>query len=340
MNLRMLENNDLEVLETLIDWIEEKKKVWLATVTRTWGSSPRPIGSTFCCNEDGDTIGSLSGGCVEEDLLERIIERQVANGEPEVILYGKSKEESDRFGLPCGGQLEVVIEPQFDERNLTAFSLIKDQLETRQCVLKKTDLNSGKVETELKQKFSELKLVKENQGILKHTLGPRFQLFLIGAGQVSQYLAQIAKMLDYHVLVCDPRENMIEQWKIEGVQLICGMPDDAINRYVKDEMSAIVALTHDPRIDDMGLMLALKTSAFFVGAMGSKKTSEKRKERLLQLDLSEDEISRLHAPVGLPIGSKTPSEIAISIIAQLSLVRNQNKFVEKENNYIDKSESS
>ena len=338
MNLRMLKNNDLEVLETLIEWIQDKKKVWLATVTKTWGSSPRPIGSTFCCNEDGETMGSLSGGCVEDDLIEKIIARQIADGQPAVIMYGKSKEESDRFGLPCGGQLEVVIEPQFNERNLTAFSHIREQLETRQCVLKKTDLNSGKVETEVKNKFSELELIKENQAVLNHTLGPRFQLFLIGAGQVSQYLAQIAKMLDYHVLVCDPRENMIEQWKIEGVQLICGMPDDAIKNHVKDEMSAVVALTHDPRIDDMGLMQALKTSAFFVGAMGSKKTSEKRKERLLQLDLSEDEIAKLHAPVGLPIGSKTPSEIAISILAQLSSVRNQNKNIKKENKKINKSE--
>ena len=335
----MLENNDLKVLETLIDWILEKKRVWLATVTKTWGSSPRPIGSTFCCNEDGRTMGSLSGGCVEEDLLEKLIEKQVANGEPEVILYGKSKEESDRFGLPCGGQLEVVLEPQFNERNLKAFLQIRDQLKKRACVLKTTDLKSGKIQTELKNTFSELEFLEENQKILKHTLGPRFQLFLIGAGEVSQYLAQIAKMLDYHVLVCDPREDMIEQFKVEGVQLISGMPDDAINCYVKDEMSAIVALTHDPRIDDMGLMQALKTSAFFIGAMGSKKTSEKRRERLLQLNLSKSEIDRLHAPVGLPIGSKTPAEIAISIIAQLSSIRNKNRSIENMNIHIDGSES-
>ena len=338
MNSRMLENNDMEVIETLIEWMRERKQVWLATVTKTWGSSPRPVGSTFCCNEDGKTMGSLSGGCVEEDLVEKLIGKQLANGDPEVILYGKSKEESDRFGLPCGGQLEVVIEPQFNERNLTAFLQIRDQLKKRLCVLKTTDLRSGGIETEAKNKFSELELQKETRKALKHTLGPRFQLFLIGAGQVSQYLAQIAKMLDYHVLVCDPREEMIEQWKIEGVQLISGMPDDAINRYVKDEMSAIVALTHDPRIDDMGLMQALKSSAFFIGAMGSKKTSEKRRERLLQLDLSNDEIARLHAPVGLPIGSKTPSEIAISIIAQLSSIRNQIKKIEKTDREIHGSE--
>ena len=338
MNLRMLENNDLEVLETLVEWMLEKKNVWLATVTKTWGSSPRPIGSTFCCNEDGKTMGSLSGGCVEEDLVDKIIEKQVADNEPEVILYGKTKEESDRFGLPCGGQLEVVIEPQFNERNLKAFLHIRDQLKKRLCVLKTTDLKSGEVKTEIKNRFSELELLEENQKVLKHTLGPRFQLFLIGAGQVSQYLAQIAKMLDYHVLVCDPREDMIEQFKIEGVQLISGMPDDAINRYVKDEMSAIVALTHDPRIDDMGLMQALKTSAFFIGAMGSKKTSEKRRERLMQLDLSKAEIDRLHAPVGLPIGSKTPSEIAISIIAQLSSIRNQSKSIENKERHSRESE--
>jgi len=133
----------------------------------------------------------------------------------------------------------------------------------------------------------------------------------------------MAKALDYHVIVCDPREQMIEQWPVEGVQLVNMMPDDAVEKFANDRHSAIIALTHDPRIDDMGLMQALKTEAFFVGAMGSSRTSAKRRERLLQLDLSEAEISRLHGPVGLSIGSKTPAEIAISILAQLTSIRSE-----------------
>ena len=156
---------------------------------------------------------------------------------------------------------------------------------------------------------------------MTQTYGPRYQLFLIGAGQVSMYLAQFAQALDYHVVVCDPREEMIDQWPIEGVQLINGMPDDAVKEHANDHFSAIIALTHDPRIDDMGLMEALKTEAFFIGAMGSLRTSAKRRERLALLDLSKDEISKLHAPVGLPLGSKTPAEIAIAILAQLTGLR-------------------
>ena len=128
-------------------------------------------------------------------------------------------------------------------------------------------------------------------------------------------------MLDYHVVVCDPREEMIEQWSVDGVQLINDMPDDAVKAHANDPSTAIVALTHDPRIDAMGLMEALKTAAYFIGAMGSTRTSAKRRERLKLLELTEEEIDRLHGPVGLAIGSKTPAEIAIAILAQLTEMR-------------------
>jgi len=146
---------------------------------------------------------------------------------------------------------------------------------------------------------------------------------LIGAGQVSLYLADMAQKLDYQVIVCDPRQEMLDQWHVDGVRLTNEMPDDAVRQFSQDNFSAIIALTHDPRIDDMGLMEALKTHAFFIGAMGSTRTSAKRRERLLQLDLTEAEINRLHAPVGLPIGSKTPAEIAIAILAQLTALRSE-----------------
>ena len=146
---------------------------------------------------------------------------------------------------------------------------------------------------------------------------------LIGAGQVSLYLADMAQKLDYQVIVCDPRQEMLDQWHVDGVRLTNEMPDDAVRQFSQDNFSAIIALTHDPRIDDMGLMEALKTRAFFVGAMGSTRTSAKRRGRLLQLDLTETEINRLHAPVGLPIGSKTPAEIAIAILAQLTALRGE-----------------
>ncbi|MGD8416631.1 MAG: XdhC family protein, partial [Pseudomonadales bacterium] len=156
---------------------------------------------------------------------------------------------------------------------------------------------------------------------LTHTYGPRQHLFIIGAGMVSQYVAIMAQYLDYAVTVCDPRQQMLDDFPVEGVHRVCDMPDDAVRAMASDPSSAVVALTHDPRIDDMGLMEALKTDAFYVGALGSTRTSASRRERLKALDLSDAELARLHAPVGLPIGSKTPPEIAVAILAEITAVR-------------------
>ncbi len=323
----MIENADQQVLTQLTRWVEEGQMAWLCTVVKTWGSSPRPIGSLLCCNAEGHVTGSLSGGCIEEDLLERLRDGRLATEKPQLVIYGATDEEAERFQLPCGGQLHVIIEPMSDQRSLAQLRQVVSRLEVRECIERRLDIATGDMEVEDKDRFTHLKFIGEfddnspDDKTLVQTYGPRYQLFLIGAGQVSTFLAQIAQMLDYHVVVCDPREDMIEQWPVEGVQLINEMPDDAVRKYANDRFSAIIALTHDPRIDDMGLMEALKTDAFFVGAMGSTRTSAKRRERLLQLDLTQTEIDRLHGPVGMPIGSKTPAEIAVSILAQLAGLR-------------------
>lgn len=322
-----MENADTEVLNQLVRWVESGEMSWLCTVVKTWGSSPRPIGSLLCCNQNGLVSGSLSGGCVEEDLLERLRSGDLAIKKPELLIYGRTDEEVERFQLPCGGQLHIVIEPVPNKTYLSELKQVVSRLQLRECIERSVEIATGDMCVEEKVRFQHLKFIGDfetdsHEGkIMTQTYGPRYQLFLIGAGQVSMYLAQFAQALDYHVVVCDPREEMIDQWPIEGVQLINGMPDDAVKEHANDHFSAIIALTHDPRIDDMGLMEALKTEAFFIGAMGSLRTSAKRRERLALLDLSKDEISKLHAPVGLPLGSKTPAEIAIAILAQLTGLR-------------------
>ena len=327
-----MENADQQVLKQLTTWVEAGQMSWLCTVVKTWGSSPRPVGSLLCCNDEGHISGSLSGGCIEEDLLDKLQQGALAQQTPEVLVYGATAEESDRLGLPCGGQLHVVIEPFPGQKSLKQLQHMVKRLQTRDYVERKVDIATGDMTIEDKERFSRLQFIGDfdntdiaNERFLVQTYGPRHQLFLIGAVQVSMYLAEMAQALDYHVVVCDPRENMIEQWKVEGVQLVTDMPDDAVRKYANDPLTAIIALTHDPRVDDMGLMEALKTDAFFVGALGSQRTSASRRERLAQLDLSEDEISRLHAPVGLSIGSKTPAEIAIAILAQLTALRSDLK---------------
>ena len=321
-----MENADQQVLKQLTQWVLEGRPSWLCTVVKTWGSSPRPIGSLLACNSEGQIAGSLSGGCIEEDLLEKLQRGEMANACPEVLVYGVSQAETERFGLPCGGQLHVVIEPFVDQHHLDTLQAITERIEQRACIERTLDIATGDMTLTETERFRHLQFDgtfdnTPGKKTLHQTFGPRHQLFLIGCGQVSQYLAEMAKALDYQVVVCDPRANLMAQWPVEGVQLITSYPDDAIRAQATDSFSAIIALTHDPRIDDMGLMEALTTDAYFIGAMGSTKTSENRKARLKQLDISDDLIARLHAPVGLPIGSKTPAEIAIAILAQLTALR-------------------
>jgi xanthine dehydrogenase accessory factor len=324
----IMENADQQVLSRLTRWIAAGEMCWLCTVVKTWGSSPRPVGSLLCCNSKGEIAGSLSGGCIEEDLLEKLQQGQLASTEPEVMVYGVTQEETERLGLPCGGQLHVVIEPLPDQSSLTQFEEVTRCLTQRQCIERKVDIATGRMQVEKRERFRHLQFIgsfentdQAGEKYLIQTYGPKYQLLLIGAGQLAMYLAEMAQALDYHVVVCDPRKQMLEQWSVTGAQLTDKMPDDAVREFADDRFTAVITLTHDPRIDDMCLMEALKRETFFVGSLGSTRTSAKRRERLLQLDLTEDQVDSLHAPVGLPIGSKTPAEIAIAILAQLTALR-------------------
>ncbi|MCB1686056.1 MAG: XdhC family protein, partial [Pseudomonadales bacterium] len=293
----------------------------MATVIGTWGSSPRPVGSLLACDENGHLTGSLSGGCVEDDLLEKLTRGELAADLAQFFTYGVNDEEAEKFGLPCGGTLRIIIEPlgsQADAGN--QFRQLSEALLARRHMRRLVDLRNQTTRLETADGFTPLFWDEEKQQ-LRHTYGPRHQLFIIGAGMVSRYLAEMARSLDYAITVCDPRQQMLEDFGVAGVRLVSDMPDDAIRAGASDPGTAIVALTHDPRIDDMGLMEALKTEAFYVGALGSSRTSASRRTRLKELDLTDTEIARLHAPVGLPIGSKTPPEIAISILAEITAVR-------------------
>jgi xanthine dehydrogenase accessory factor len=314
---------DKEVLGQVLTWLNAGESCWLATVVQTWGSSPRPVGSLLACNQAGDIVGSLSGGCVEEDLLAKLTKGELAAERAQFFQYGVTAEDTEKFGLPCGGHLYIVIEPQTPSaENITHFATLNEALNQRQCARRRVDLRNQTSTVEPVDTHAPLKWNADEQ-TLEHTYGPSLQLFIIGAGMVSKYLATMAQMLDYEVTVCDPREDLLQSFGVDNVQLIADMPDDAVRAHAKDQSSAIVALTHDPRIDDMGLMEALTTDAFYIGAMGSSRTSASRRERLSALDVSPDDLDKLHAPIGLPIGSKTPPEIAIAILAEITAVQKQ-----------------
>ena len=308
---------DEQVLHRLCEWLQEEIPSWLCTIVATYGSSPRPVGSLFACNARGETVGSLSGGCVEEDLIDKLTRESSQDPQPRLLEYGVSAEENERLGLPCGGKLEVLLEPM-DGSALAHIQELHDAVHQRRYTCREVSLSGG--ERSLASAAAYAAPLFED-GRLRQVFGPRYRMLLIGAGQLAQTLSELAVAMDYQVYVCDPRQQLLDQWAGAPVELISGMPDDAVRNYAVDPESIVLTLTHDPRIDDMALMEALEHDLFYVGALGSDRTSAARRERLLQLDLSEQQLDKLHAPIGLPIGSKTPMEIAIAILGQLTQLR-------------------
>jgi xanthine dehydrogenase accessory factor len=305
---------DTEVLQAAFDWLREGHTVHLATVVQTWGSAPRQAGAMLAVRKDGRVVGSVSGGCIEDDLIARAQAGQLPS-KPEWARYGVSQEEAARFGLPCGGTLRLVIEPL----NLGDWiDRVIEVTQTQQLIGRWLDLTTG-VSTLTDARPGQLTEVKDDG--CHFVYGPHWRLLIIGANQTAQALAQIATMLEFQVIVCDPREEFTADWNMPGVSLQPGMPDDAVLEIQTDARTAIVAITHDPKLDDMALLEALKSKAFYVGALGSSRNQAKRRQRLLEFDLTEQDISRLHGPVGLQIGSRTPAEIAVAVGAHLIQVR-------------------
>ncbi len=310
-----MDSLDLQVLGQARDWRRDGHDVWLVTVLETWGSAPRPPGALLAMRDDGLVVGSVSGGCVEDDLIDRVRHgERVAT--PALIHYGVSKEEAARFGLPCGGNLRLVQEPLAETR------WIDDVLERtgrHELVARVLDLASGRVRVEPATRGEAFAFDGKT---LRALYGPRWRMLVIGAGQLSRSLAQMALGLDFEVTVCDPREEYHLTWDVPGTIFSKAMPDDLAIEMQLDPHSAVVAVTHDPKLDDLALLEALKSPAFYIGALGSRGNTAKRKERLALFDLSAAEIERLHGPIGLDIGSRTPAEIAVAILAEIIAVRN------------------
>ena len=311
-----MDSIDLEVLKTCSDWIAAGKRCELVTVIKTWGSSPRPEGATLGICDDGHVVGSVSGGCIEDDLIDRVRKEGITRTQPEIVTYGITADEAHRFGLPCGGTIQLAIEPLSAESQITE---LIERLSKGELVARRVDLQNGAVTLGSAKPGMSLQV---SESALTTIHGPRWRLLIIGAGQLSRFLAQIAVGMDYSVTVCDPREEYREGWHVEGVQVVHAMPDDLVLEMKLDSRCAVVALTHDPKLDDLALMEALKSDAFYVGAIGSRSNDEKRRERLLDFDLTPAQLEKLHGPIGLYIGSKTPSEIAISILAEMTAVKN------------------
>lgn len=311
-----MDNVDLQVLRQISQWRAAGHGVVLGTITRTWGSAPRPPGSVVAIRDDGQVTGSVSGGCIEDDLVDKARDGVLAAGRPQVLRYGVDADAAHRFGLPCGGLIELVLEPVLPRTRLDE---LLQRLQAGERVRRVLTIASGEVQLAPADHTDELALTDTT---LTTHHGPQWRLLVIGAGQMTHYLAQMAGALGYQVLVCDPREEYAEGFDVPGATLLRGMPDDTVQQLKPDGHTAVIALTHDPKLDDLALMEALASPAFYVGAIGSRLNQAKRKQRLQEhFGLSEAQLARLHGPVGLKNGARTPPEIAVSILAELTAVR-------------------
>ncbi|CAB3804638.1 XdhC family protein [Paraburkholderia fynbosensis] len=312
-----MDSMDREVLSNALRWLESGNRVLLVTVVSTWGSSPRPEGSMLAIRGDGRAAGSVSGGCIEDDLIERVRREGIPQGRPQLLSYGISADEAHRFGLPCGGTVRLVLEPLLTADVIAGFV---DAMQEGRIFSRRLDMATGEVE---------ILAVDSDEGLrfdgqaLRTVHGPRYRMLLIGAGDLSRYVATIAVGLGYDVTICDPRAEYTDEWNVPNTRVMRTMPDDTVTGMRPDSRTAIIALTHDPKLDDLALMEALKTPAFYIGAIGSRRNNTARRERLALFGVSTEEMRALHGPVGLYIGSRTPAEIAISILAEVTACKNK-----------------
>jgi xanthine dehydrogenase accessory factor len=310
-----MDNVDAQVLKKAADWLNDGRRAVLGTIVRTWGSAPRPVGSLVVIRDDGLVAGSVSGGCIEDDLVDRVRRRALAAEVPQRVTYGVTAEEAFRFGLPCGGTIELILEPLGPQSQIG--ELLARVGAGRQTV-RTLDMKTGVVTL---ADGSGTDLLAYDDATLVTAHGPRWRLLVIGAGQLTHYVAQMALALDYQVTICDPREEYADGWMVPGTELLRTMPDDTVTELRPDNHTAILALTHDPKLDDLALMEALKSPAFYVGAIGSLRNHAKRKERLKEFGVSDGQLARLHGPVGLKNGARTPPEIAVAILAEMTAVK-------------------
>lgn len=317
----MMENLDVMVLRAIHQWRSKQQDAVLVTVVRTWGSSPRPIGSIMALSLEGSVVGSVSGGCIEDDLID-----QYSGGKlttlapaklPELIKYGITADEAHRFGLPCGGTIELLLE--FNPDAVLLDALIR-QLEQGNLVRRSVEIATGKVTLAPTEAPAELEI---DATTLTNTFGPEYRMLLIGAGQLTEYLTTMALFNGFAVTVCDPRDEYRRGWQISNVPVLNGMPDDVVNDFKPDARTCIIALTHDPKLDDLALLEAVHSPAFYVGAIGSRKNNRARRARMIEhFNETEQSLAKLRGPIGIYIGSKTPSEIAVSVMAEVIAVKN------------------
>jgi xanthine dehydrogenase accessory factor len=324
---------DPAILGRALDWLEDGRRVALATVIQTWGSAPQPVGSLLLIDEDGNFLGSVSGGCVEAEVIEQAKD-VIATSAPKMLEFGVEDETAWKVGLACGGTIRVFVE-KLDPGAAKPLlhQLIEDTGARRKVALVTELASAGRrlahqpgdlgpdLTPALDDAFRRDKSAAAGTDSFINVLNPTTRLIIVGAVHVAQPLVQMARALGYEVIVVDPRSAFATEQRFGDVKILRDWPDEALPKIGVDERTALIALTHDPRIDDPALIYALASDAFYVGALGSKITHTKRVERLLKAGVKSPAIDRIHAPIGLDIGAQGAAEIAVSIIAEITAVQ-------------------
>jgi xanthine dehydrogenase accessory factor len=319
-------------------WMSAKHKVALATVTRTWGSAPRPAGSQMAVRDDGAFAGSVSGGCVEGSVIAEA-EAALSDGKPRNLTFGVSNEDAWAVGLACGGTIEIHVAPVLAAPQQSAIAALKKARDEKRAVALATDLATGESlvlypsesGTGALHEAARLQARRDESGTVEAdgkswfltVFNPPLDLAIIGAVHIAQPLSRIASLADYAVRIIDPRTAFATEERFPGAALSHHWPDEALARTPLTSRSAIVALTHDPKLDDPALIAALKSSAFYIGALGSRTTHARRLERLKAQGFADSELARIHGPIGLNIGARSPAEIAVAILGEMTATLRQ-----------------
>lgn len=318
------------VLESAREWLDKDGAVAIATVIDTWGSAPVPVGGQMAVAADGRFQGSVSGGCIEGDVIAEA-EEILGTGKPKTLSFGVADETAWRAGLPCGGQVKVYVERIRKEGGGSEMlARAVEAQQKRQGLVIQTRLDDGaktifaredkNVPEDVAQRFSTAKSqLKEGPtgDVFLHALVPPARILVVGASHIGQVLAQIAKLAGYEVQVVDPRSAFAAPERFPGVPIHAEWPQDVLPKIGLDPYTAVVALAHVGHIDDEALKLALKSDCLYVGALGSSRNHAKRRERLLAAGITESELARIRAPIGIDIGAQTPAEIAVSVMAEI-----------------------
>lgn len=309
-----MQNSDLYILQQGLEWLSQGHAIKLVTIVTTIGATPGPVGSIAIFSNHGHIAGSVSGGCIEEELLESL--PNSCTNAPQLIDYSLPQQSTVSRGLPCGGKMQLLVSSL---NSIDALTEWVEALQQRKLILYRLDLITEKSQIEVISKVQPFEFHPKKS--ISRCFGPGWRMLIIGANEVARQLAQIALTLDYEIEVCDPRIQYQNAWGLPDIKLEQQMPDEFIQYSKPDNRTVVITLAHDPRIDDLALIEALKSDCFYVGALGSLQTSQQRKKRLTEF-LTDDELQRLHGPVGLAIGSRTPAEIGISILAEITALRN------------------